>query len=113
MDSDGGLGRYVDFEDIEPDLQDPFITAVRITVSLLVRGEYDTLASATGDRNFSAEDLERMVRQYGHELIHLPEEAWSKMDIVHAPGEPTIFNVDIPLWTSDEGESDLTLQLHS
>lgn len=88
------------------------VTATRIAVGLLVRAEYDALAALTRNRLLSARQLRHAVEDYGRQLVEPPESVWRELDVVRAEGDssPT-FNVVFPLWTSEEGESDLTLEL--
>jgi hypothetical protein len=87
-------------------------TAVSIAVNLLVRGEYDTLASMTRGRWLSAAQLRHAVSNYPHQLVTPPSSAYEQLDVVQADEiEPPTFLVDFPLWTEDEGTSDLTMQL--
>ena len=87
-------------------------TAVSMVVNLLVRGEYEALESMTRGRMLSADLLRRAVEDYGHRLVTPPDSAWEQLDVVEARDiEPTTFLIDFPLWTEDEGMSDLFLQL--
>jgi hypothetical protein len=87
-------------------------TVVSIAVNLLVRGEYDTLESMTRGRWLSAPQLRQAVSDYPHRLVTPPDSAWDELDVLHADDlEPPTFLVDFPLWTEDEGISDLTIQL--
>jgi hypothetical protein len=87
-------------------------TAVSMTVNLLVRGQYDVLESMTRGKWLSAGQLRQAVTEYPHRLVQPPDSAWENLDVMHAMDlEPATFLVDFPLWTDDEGLSDLTLQL--
>ena len=43
-------------------------------------------------------------------VIPLPPEGWDLADAVRVGGRPEQWFVAIPLWTSEEGRSDLTLE---
>jgi hypothetical protein len=87
-------------------------TAVSIAVNLLVQGEFDVHESLTRGRWLFAAQRQHAVAEYPHRLVHPPNSAWDSLDVVHATDlEPATFLVDFPLWTDDEGLSDLTLQL--
>lgn len=93
-------------------MNDAFATAVRIAVSLLVRGEYETLASMTRGRRLSAAELSAAVREYGRHLVLPPSDWWNDLDVVSAAGSSApAHHVVVPLWTCEEGRSDLTLEL--
>lgn len=93
-------------------LQSPIRTAVSIAVNLLVSGEYEVLESLTRGRLLSAKQLRRAVDDYGRTLIRPPETAFEEIDAVRAADlESATFHVVFPLWTAEEGVSDLTLEL--
>jgi hypothetical protein len=81
-------------------------------VDLLVRGEYETVESMTDGRRLTAAQLERAVLQYGRTLAVPPDSAFASLDVVAVDGaDPPEVRVLVPLWTVEEGESDLTLDL--
>lgn len=88
------------------------LTTIKIVVDLLVRGEYGTLESMTRGVRLSAPEMERAVTEYGRTLVRPPESGWALMDVYSLDGcKFPAWSVDVPLWTEEEGESDLTLQL--
>lgn len=98
--------------DAKKELVGPIRTAVNIAVNLLVMGEYEALEALTRGRLLSAPLLRRAVADYRHQLVSPPESALTDLDVVQAPDiDPPTFHVVFPLWTEDEGESDLTLEL--
>jgi hypothetical protein len=57
-------------------------------------------------------DLERVVREYGRHLVPLPLAAFQAIDVVSvADSYPQRWSVVIPLWSKEEGPSDLSLEL--
>jgi hypothetical protein len=89
-----------------------FTTAVRITVELLVRGEYAALETMTRGRRLSAAELRGAVEDYGRRLILPPEDEWSQLDVVEITGsDPAAYHVVVDQWTEGEGRSDLSLEL--
>ena len=89
--------------------------AVSKVVDLLVAGDYGQLVRLAGADRYSDEDvggLEDAVRQYGCTLVKLPDDAARYMTIykVELPGPPR-WAVDMPLWTAEEGRSDLEVQV--
>ncbi|HEX6207981.1 MAG TPA: hypothetical protein VF058_06425 [Actinomycetota bacterium] len=87
------------------------MATVRTVVDLIVRGEFETLESMTRGRRLTASELRASVEAYGRKLARPPEEAWEEIDVVEVESESRIYNVHIPLWTEEEGRSDLTLEL--
>jgi hypothetical protein len=87
-------------------------TAARIAVDLLVREDFDTLIRMDQGGRVSAAALERTIADYGRTLVSPPHEWWSTVTItpVHRDGTPTL-HAAVPLWTTEEGRSDLTLEL--
>lgn len=87
-------------------------TAVRTIVDLLVRGEYGTVERISRGRRLSAAELERAVTEYGRRLCAPESEWWDSVELtpITAAAEPA-FHVAAPLWTVEEGRSDLTLEL--
>lgn len=58
-------------------------------------------------------DLLMWVREYGNDgatLVPLPPEAWDEDDATASPQGEGEWSVELPLWTVEEGRSDLTLQ---
>jgi hypothetical protein len=83
-------------------------TALRELVAALSRGQYATLAADGRAGRSSAEDLERVIAEYGHSLCPLPEGGASLFDVVPL-ADGTGWAVDVDLWTAEQGRSDLTL----
>jgi hypothetical protein len=78
----------------------------------LVRGEYDSAVSACVNSRLTAEGLHNVIANYGRTLTFPPANAYENLDAVRVSkaSNPT-WTVDLPLWTIEEGRSDLTLQL--
>ncbi|MFI6678213.1 hypothetical protein [Kribbella sp. NPDC050469] len=88
------------------------MTTVRIVVDLLVRQEYDVIEAMTRGHRLSAEDIQTAIERYGRTLIAPPEDGWNAVEIyrVESSSAPR-FSVDVPLWSREEGLSELTLSL--
>jgi hypothetical protein len=90
----------------------PVVESVRSAVALLVAGEWVTLERLTSGRRLSASELERAVTEYGRTLSPLPESAFDELDIIEVDsGLVRTLSVRVPLWTLEEGRSDLELDL--
>jgi hypothetical protein len=89
---------------------EPVEAAVQAVVELLVKKDYETLELAAMTPERSA-DLARAVNEYGRTLV-APEPAWwstvtlTPVDAAAGGG----LHVDAPLWTAEEGRSDLSLE---
>jgi hypothetical protein len=98
------------------------IQALTMTVGLLVRGQYEVLERMTQGKRMPAEEMARAISEYGRRLKLPPPEAYA--DLRHVterewacgrfcgPGEGRhAYYVEFPLWTVEEGQSDLELVL--
>jgi hypothetical protein len=87
-------------------------TAVRVIMDLLVRGDYSLIENVTHHRNLTANQIERAVSEYGRRLVPPPDTWWETVEVTPIDvGERPSFNVVAPVWTEEEGRSDLSLEL--
>jgi hypothetical protein len=92
-------------------LHSGIVSEIRRLVADLASGRYgDIVADGRGGR-LSADDLERAVVEYGRKLIPLPEEGIPLVDFYAHDADPGAASLDVPLWTEEEGRSDLTLSI--
>jgi hypothetical protein len=59
----------------------------------------------------SASELQETFREYGRTIITLPDEVLNLADVHAVAGQRVCWAVDVPLWTAEEGRSDMTLSL--
>jgi hypothetical protein len=85
---------------------------VRSVVDRLVNGEYADAVQSCSASRLTAGDLLEAVRDYGRTLIEPPPDAYRDLDVVAVRDSihPT-WSVRAPLWSREEGRSDLTLEL--
>lgn len=91
-----------------------FLTLVSTIVNLIVRGEYEVVEAMTRGQRLSANDLEDAVRAYGRHLIPPPPGSWAKLHVVAVKrriGRREAYVAVVPMWTEEEGESDVALEL--
>ena len=87
-------------------------SCTREIVTQLVQGNYDELVKRCKQSRLSSEDLRRVVEDYGRRLILPPDDAYDNLDVVEIKGATSpSWSVRAPLWTGEEGRSDLTLEL--
>lgn len=87
--------------------------AVEIVVNLLVEQKYEVLESLTRADRLTAEEMRSAIQNFGETLISIPDAGWKNLEIVQVDGaEPETFDAEIPLYTEEEGCSDLWISLH-
>ena len=87
-------------------------TAVRVLIGLLIRGDYATIERVTRGRLVTAEQLQQAVLEYGRTLVEPGADWWNQVTVTPIDaGDRAAFHVAAPLWTVEEGRSDLTLEL--
>ena len=81
-------------------------------IEQLVRGDYERAIDQSKNARLTSEQLARVIREYGRKLVEPPSTAYNNLDAVAVNGAsvPT-WSVRVPLWTEEEGRSDLTLEL--
>jgi len=90
-------------------------TAVRVIVDLLARGEFATIDRMTGGRRLSANDMREAVEEYGRTLCGVGATWWDTVVVTPVTrarsGAGRQFHVAAPLWTAEEGLSDLSVEI--
>lgn len=90
----------------------PVEATVRTVVDLLVRREYEAVERMTHGDGMSAREIEAAISEYGRILVRPdPAEWWPLVEITPVTVERGKLHVAAPLWTAEEGRSDLTLEL--
>ena len=87
--------------------------AVQSVLDLLTQKQYHALANLTapGPEHLQAEDIERTMESYPG-TVRMPDESELKFDVVEVEGlSPRQFSVNAPLFTVEEGRSDLTARM--
>ena len=87
-------------------------STARKIVDLISVGRYDLALHACSSSRLSKVDIEGVIAGYGRTLAHPPNDFDQYLDAVLIIGRsvPT-WSVRVPLWTYEEGRSDLTLEL--
>lgn len=88
-----------------------FIDPIRALVETLIKGHFDQLERDGRSGRLSSHELKEAVKAYGRTIIALPDEALRLADVYPVKGQMSTWAVDVPLWTAEEGRSDLTLSL--
>jgi hypothetical protein len=93
-------------------MPDQLHEAVSAALKLLVSGEYAQLERLTGGIRLNAEEIRKAVTDYGRVLITPPDSAFELMDVIKVKNaEPSQWSITMPLWTQEEGRSDLSMEL--
>lgn len=87
-------------------------SATREIVELLSAANYAAAVSRCTASRLSAADLAGVIRGYGRRLTPPPLSAYGEIDAIQVESRPVpTWSVRMPLWTIEEGRSDLTLEL--
>lgn len=86
-------------------------TAIRNLVKDLAAGNYERITSDGCNSRLSIQELSVAISEYGRVLTSLPEDAFKIIDCYPLKGVRNEWAIDVPLWTKEEGRSDLTLSL--
>lgn len=78
-------------------------------VSKLVNRNYDGIKPEEYCNGITGEDIQRSIKEYGRTLVDLPNQAFELADWYESSDAPNTWILEIPLWTKEEGRSDLTL----
>jgi hypothetical protein len=91
---------------------DSIRSTTRKIVDLISDGRYDLAIHACSESRLSEIDVERVLEGYGRKFIRPPVEFDKYFDVVPIEGRSVpSWSVRVPLWTREEGRSDLTLEL--
>jgi hypothetical protein len=86
--------------------------SVRAVIELLVARRYAELEALTKGVRLSQQQIAKAIADYGRELVVPPENAYGLLDATEVRlAQPPRWSVTMPLWTREEGRSDLSLEL--
>jgi hypothetical protein len=88
-----------------------FHEPINSLVEKLVQRDYTELERNGQAGRLGAAGLRIAVAEYGRRLTRVPPEAFELSDAVAIDSQPGSWNVNMTLWTVEEGRSDLTLTL--
>jgi hypothetical protein len=88
------------------------LTATRNIVNLISDGQYDRALEMCSASRLSEKDMEVVIKNYRRKFVRPPADFDEYVDLVAIVGRsPSAWSVRVPLWTLEEGRSDLTLEL--
>jgi hypothetical protein len=92
--------------------RDDLISKTGEVLDLLVQKRYDDLESLTSGVRLNKNDIASAISTYGRCLVIPPPEGLRLLDIIEVRNSnPRRWSVVMPLWTIEEGRSDLSLEL--
>jgi hypothetical protein len=81
-------------------------------VSMLVAGRYADLEQQTHGVRLTANEMAEAIADYGRTLVLPPRDGFRLMNVVEIKNaQPKRWSVAMPLWTKEEGRSDLTVEM--
>jgi len=81
-------------------------------IDLLAQGDYNALLRSAPRSRLNAEQLASAVDGYGRTIVPLPPNGYGLIDYVPiSDSKPAAWSVAVPLFTKEEGRSDLTMEL--
>lgn len=111
---DGRTVRVVPAEEVASasTTHEPVQDIVREIIALLVQQQYKELERFVLESKMTAEDIARVIQDYGKPVVPCPEPIEDVIDIVEVTGRsrPT-WAVVVPLYTQEEGQSNLSVEL--
>jgi predicted NAD/FAD-dependent oxidoreductase len=90
-------------------LSDAHVAAIARLIDDLVAKRYDAIAERGSAGSLSARNLRGVIVDYGRTLA-TPRDGWLAATESYATAQGWLM-VDVPLWTVEEGRSDLTLSV--
>ena len=86
-------------------------TVARQAMRWLVHCEVAALISRCATSRLTSAEVWRVINDYGRTLVEPPSDDDFRIDAVRTQATTPTWSVNVPLWTQEEGMSDLTLQL--
>ena len=81
-------------------------------MDLLARRDYSAFCGSARRSRLTPLDVDAAVRGYGRTIIAPPADAFRLLDVVAVIDSiPPRWSVVVPLWTEQEGRSDLSLEI--
>ena len=88
------------------------VKPVNQVVELLVTGKYSDLENLPHGVRLTAREIANAVSDYGRKLIQPPQNGLKMMDVIEVKdANPKRWSIVMPLWSEEEGRSDLTLEM--
>lgn len=94
-------------------MNDDIIGLVKEVIELLVHGRYKQVADWSNGISLSEVEISTAIAEYEHTLVSPPDIAYKEfLYSTHVrESDPPRWIIDMPLWTKEEGRSDLEICL--
>ncbi|MHB1641924.1 DUF7668 domain-containing protein [Acidithiobacillus sp.] len=99
-------------------MNDQIKETVRFIVNALSVGDMQSLVRQKLLNPDEMDGTLEVIHQYNKHMIAIPPEGWALVDVYccsqpgHINGQKDVYDIDIPLWTEEEGRSDLMLKIN-
>jgi hypothetical protein len=81
-------------------------------VAMLVTKQFSAIEFITRGRRLNSTAIETAISEYGRTLITPPDGSFERADVVRVENSPLEkYSVRFRLWSLEEGESDLSIEL--
>lgn len=85
---------------------------VRQVIEHLVMAKFTELETLTRGQRLSAQEMAKVISDYGRKLVLPPDDAFELMDKIKVRNiRSKQWSVTMPLWTREEGRSDLSIEI--
>jgi hypothetical protein len=89
-----------------------FISVIRTIVDCLAVEDYEGALETAPTTRMSAQNLADSIKDYGARIVPIPEHGLRQLEMTRVEtAEISTWHVSVPIWTVEEGRSDLTLEL--
>lgn len=93
-------------------MQEDLHQQIKNVIELLVNEEFEHIEALTKGVRLTSEQIRHAIEDYGRKLILPPSNAFELMNVVQIRNAvPSRWSIVMPLWTVEEGRSDLSLEL--
>ena len=92
-------------------VEETIVPALRDLVRCLIERDFAALEADGRIGRLTVEELAKAIDDYGRSLAAIPDHGWDLADSYEIEGRPNSWAIDLPLWTQEEGRSDLTLSI--
>jgi hypothetical protein len=88
------------------------VGAVKKVFGHMAKRQYAELVALSNGVRITEEEIERAITGYGRRLVLPPDNAYELMNAIEIRGStPRRWSAVMPLWTAEEGRSDLSMEL--